>query len=460
MYCIHIPIQSSIQFGFKLANGNNRLLRERANLEKGNGYHWVDLAQKFAAGKFNYNTLSMAAINYPNIAEVANDELTTLNFGFPYVKNKYCETPSYIAAQIAGLIDHVDEIDATNISTAFTVTDIVGNVEFTSYAVAPESPNVDGAESELKSDIFTNNFDCFEEKFSTLVEPLFNLPTTLPVSAWKGHIPFLFVLFKLLRPKSYVELGVHNGGSLIAACTAAKSYNLTTKIYGVDAWEGDEHAGYYQGDQIFNQLKTHLDSNFRNVELIRNYFADARRGFSASSIDLLHIDGLHTYEAVREDFTTWFGAMAPTGVIMFHDICVFERGFGVHRFWAELKKVFKTIEFHHSHGLGVLFLDPTDSRIAPLVELASNSHAINFYRNLTSAIADTLPERMGYFDLVGVISQRDQKLSETTRQLADCNSQIANYNCKISELESEIIALRNSRSWRITAPLRAMKGYK
>ena len=51
--------------------------------------------------------------------------------------------------------------------------------------------------------------------------PLFKIPIDLPPSPWVGHVPFMFVLFQALKPKSYVELGVHNGCSFLAAASAA-----------------------------------------------------------------------------------------------------------------------------------------------------------------------------------------------------------------------------------------------
>jgi hypothetical protein len=87
--------------------------------------------------------------------------------------------------------------------------------------------------------------------------PLYDLPVRLhpETTAWNGHIPFLFLLFSLARPRTYVELGVHRGTSFLAACEAAKRFDTSTQCYGIDSWAGDAHAGRYDGDPIYEELR-------------------------------------------------------------------------------------------------------------------------------------------------------------------------------------------------------------
>lgn len=182
------------------------------------------------------------------------------------------------------------------------------------------------------------------------------------VSAWHGHIPFAFSLIAMQRPSTFVELGVHRGDSFCAFNQAIKMLGLSTKSYGIDIFTGDVHAGLYDGAAVYQELRDYHRQRYAEFsELIVSTFDEALDRFADSSIDLIHIDGFHTYEAVRHDFFTWRRKLSPNSIVLFHDISVDDTSFGVKRFWNELKEdnPSKTFEFEHSSGLGVLFLGNT-----------------------------------------------------------------------------------------------------
>lgn len=185
--------------------------------------------------------------------------------------------------------------------------------------------------------------------------PIFMHPRWTPQSAWTKHIPFAFFLMAVMRPKKVVELGSYLGASYFAFCQAAKTFKMETKCYAVDTWEGDKHAGLYSNG-IYETVEAVNDHYKEFSTLLRMTFDEAASSNELNDIDLIHIDGLHTYEAVKNDFETWLPKMSDSGVMIFHDTTEMKDDFGVWRFWAETSRKYPSFNFEHGHGLGVLLV--------------------------------------------------------------------------------------------------------
>jgi hypothetical protein len=179
-------------------------------------------------------------------------------------------------------------------------------------------------------------------------------PHRLAPSTWVEHVPFAMFLVEALQPRVFVELGSYYGVSYCAFCQTAKELNTGTRCYAIDTWQGDPQSGEY-GAEVLADLKAHHDPLYSSFSrLNQSTFNDAARDFADETIDLLHIDGFHTYEAVKRDFVTWLPKMSKSGVILFHDINVREPDFGVWQLWDELKAEYPHYDAPFGYGLGLL----------------------------------------------------------------------------------------------------------
>ena len=164
-------------------------------------------------------------------------------------------------------------------------------------------------------------------------------------STWEGHGIFAMNLVDAISPSVVVDLGVDTGYS-----TFCLAYPKKGTVYGIDSFEGDIHSGFRNVLPIVENVYQHIKSVYgiSNIKIIKGYFDDIAKNWT-TPIDILHIDGLHTYEAVKNDFEIWSKFCTEESVILFHDVESFSDTVG--RFFSELGgyKLIKT----GSAGLGI-----------------------------------------------------------------------------------------------------------
>lgn len=342
-------------------------------------------------------------------------------------------------------------------------------------------------------------------------------PHTLSSPApWAGHIPFAAWLMALMRPHTLVELGVYSGISYQAFCQAAVQYQVPLSAWGVDTWQGDAHAGHYDGASILRTLREQHDVRYGAFStLLQKTFDEALADIADGSVDLLHIDGLHTYEAVRHDFESWLPKLSERAVVLFHDTAVRQGDFGVWRLWDELKQRYASLTFEHSNGLGVLLVGPQAPEV--LCQLAADAQRWAAVRQYFRALGERLElraERLHQNTVVAdlqektkaqhqwieqqdvqvrqlqqqqaldaqsiralqqMLSQRDeelrtseqqlhaqrceaqaaqQRLDEAANQLRQTTQQLQAERTRARALNDQVQEMLQSRSWRATAGLR------
>lgn len=220
-------------------------------------------------------------------------------------------------------------------------------------------------------------------------------PQLLKSPWWIGHIPFAYEVVGRLKPRVLVELGTYSGSSFAAFCQAAVASGANTRCYGVDLWEGDIHMGKFD-ETLYNEIHGYVNTNFPGVAtLVRKDFNAAVHDFADGSVDLLHIDGTHTFEAVSNDFNTWLPKLSDRAVVLFHDVNVNEQNtgpsaakFGVRRFFDSVKARYPHIEFDHCWGLGVLLVGanvPADVR--ELVDLSGSPDFRAYFETKGEAVS-------------------------------------------------------------------------
>src|SRR5271157_3355566 len=254
-------------------------------------------------------------------------------------------------------------------------------------------------------------------------------PELLAQSHWAEHVPFAMWIISVLRPRLFVELGTFRGTSYCGFCQSIKRLGLPTRAFAVDTWKGDPHNGV-NGPEILEELRGHHDPRHGAFSsLLEMTFDEAAPRFQDGEIDLLHIDGYHTYEAVRHDYETWRPKLSDRGVILFHDVVEHMRDFGVWRFWEQIKTQYPSFEFLHEHGLGVLAVGhdlPDEIKELTSIDAEGAAQIRTFFHELGRRVSlemerDVLAGERDVFlgQRDALLEQRDALLSERDALLAE-----------------------------------------
>jgi predicted O-methyltransferase YrrM len=163
----------------------------------------------------------------------------------------------------------------------------------------------------------------------------------------RSEIFHVLNILQLKPPKFILEIGTSNGGTLFLLSGVAAADGC---IISIDLPFGQYGGGYPAWKRLF--FKSFAKTS-QIIELIRaDSHNPATREIVATilqdnKLDLLFIDGDHTYEGVKKDFEMYEPLVKAGGIIILHDIVPHRQkhGCGVDRYWDEIKRNHEHREF-------------------------------------------------------------------------------------------------------------------
>lgn len=162
----------------------------------------------------------------------------------------------------------------------------------------------------------------------------------------KDEFEVFYETVRALKPKTIIEIGVEQGGTLRFWIEALEDGG---KVVGVDA-----------SQHVFQHVARHYDIHSftnKNVILVKgnsqhqSTIDDVSKYVGQGEADFLFIDGSHEYPEVGQDLTLYSPFVKRGGLIAFHDIhpgCP-----GVVRTWEEMKDQLDNPHVLSKRALGV-----------------------------------------------------------------------------------------------------------
>ena len=127
----------------------------------------------------------------------------------------------------------------------------------------------------------------------------------------------LFNLVRKNRPLIVAEIGSYLGASATFLAAAISKFVPESRLYCIDTWQNDamdeEHRDTY------DNFVQNTSEFARTIRPIRGRSIDAATRFN-DRIDLLFIDGDHSYNAVKEDWTHWSPLLSSGACVVMHDV--------------------------------------------------------------------------------------------------------------------------------------------
>jgi len=177
----------------------------------------------------------------------------------------------------------------------------------------------------------------------------------------KSELERLMERVASIKPRVVVEIGTARGGTLfLLSCVADPhahliSIDLPAGLHGggYPVWKGLLFRRFVGDGQTLHLIRgnSHEDAIFNAVH----------KKLGGANVDLLFIDGDHSYDGAKKDFVCYRTLVRSGGLIVFHDILEnrSDKDINVAPLWREISQSYQTEEIVESYdqgkfGIGVL----------------------------------------------------------------------------------------------------------
>jgi len=262
--------------------------------------------------------------------------------------------------------------------------------------------------------------------------------TIMPIQI-KTEIEKLITILKDKKPKTLLEIGTANGGTLFLLCQAAAINNA--KIISIDLPDGP-----FGGD-LYPKWKEPLYASFakpsQTLHLIRSNSHESKtlvkikKLLGKEKLDFLLIDGDHSYEGIKQDFEMYSNLISPGGIIAFHDVKPGPKNEvgGVPDYWKTVSKKYPSLEIidddgrQNSYGIGLLVLD--------LGKFPSNYiNAVKSLINIQKSEINKIHDQLHKTNLT--VQEKDKKINQLDDQLHKTNLTVQEKDKKINQLDDQL----------------------
>lgn len=195
-----------------------------------------------------------------------------------------------------------------------------------------------------------------------ILDLVYGTPAVKPDQV-RSELQEFSTIIRKLSPQRLLEVGTNRGGTFFVLCQVS-SPDATVISVDIPGGPFSDGKSFYR-ERLLRSMTRRLQKFYRFTadSHLQSTLEKAANTLNGEKLDVLFIDGDHTYNGVKQDFEMYSPLVRSGGIVAFHDIAIHpaEVGCEVDKFWNEVKKSYTHREIIANPdqgwaGIGVLYL--------------------------------------------------------------------------------------------------------